>query len=210
MTTVLVFHGTTLEAAESVRENSRLVASRNSHDWLGPGAYFFQEAPFKAWKWACQKVSELNKEGERRHEPAVIRLTLNLDRCFDLLDIVNWSYIKEKHSLLESEGVISRQKPPVLTRWNGDRRHMFLADEVKGRAGANFADCKVMELLVQELRESPGWSPIMVRSAFIEGQEVYENSFFLMSIIFRFVILEKDQLILRLIQVEAGFLICVY
>jgi hypothetical protein len=53
-------------------------ASDNDYDWLGTGIYFFQDAPLRAKQWATQQHPK---------NPAVIRSSIRLENCIDLLDI---------------------------------------------------------------------------------------------------------------------------
>lgn len=80
---VTAFHGTSDTAAERIRREG-FVMSTNRYDWLGDGTYFFQDvAEFPhsalnlAWAWA-------RKEYPGR--PAVIKATIDLVDCMDLLD----------------------------------------------------------------------------------------------------------------------------
>ena len=51
--TVIGFHGTSEDVAESVfLGKSELKISKNAYDWLGHGAYFWENAPERAWQWA--------------------------------------------------------------------------------------------------------------------------------------------------------------
>ncbi|HEU4883856.1 MAG TPA: hypothetical protein VFT45_16470 [Longimicrobium sp.] len=45
------YHGTSAEAARRIL-SSGFEISRNEYDWLGDGAYFFQDAPLRAREWA--------------------------------------------------------------------------------------------------------------------------------------------------------------
>lgn len=71
------FHGTSAEAADRVL-TSGFEISRNEYDWLGDGAYFFQDAPVRGMEWARERF------GERA---AVVGAEIDLDACVDLLDI---------------------------------------------------------------------------------------------------------------------------
>jgi hypothetical protein len=71
------FHGTSAEAARRIL-SSGFEISRNEYDWLGDGAYFFQDAPLRAREWAEQRFGA---------DAAVIGAEIDLEDCIDLLDI---------------------------------------------------------------------------------------------------------------------------
>jgi hypothetical protein len=68
------FHGTSVERAERILAHG-FEASRNDYDWLGDGAYFFQDALGRAREWAQRFGSQA----------AVIGAEIDLDDCLDLL-----------------------------------------------------------------------------------------------------------------------------
>ena len=71
------YHGTSISAVEGIKASGFLPSTR-TWDWLGDGAYFFQDAPMRAWEWAKQ---------QHPSEPAVLCASIRLDGCIDLLDI---------------------------------------------------------------------------------------------------------------------------
>ena len=175
---VRAYHGTTLEAAELIRDVGHMRVTENAHDWLGPGAYFFQEAPYKAWKWAQQKTLEISNSSGKKIEPAVVGVDISLERCFDLLDIHNWREIYQAYQILDKKNALRFQKPPILTRWDGIRRYIFDSEPTADRSGANFRDNIVVKYLMETIKENTDYDTTMIRAAFIEGKEIYENSYF--------------------------------
>ena len=71
------YHGTCEEAAQRILATGFEI-SRNEYDWLGDGAYFFQDAPVRAREWAEQRFGA---------EAAVIGAEIDLAGCIDLLDV---------------------------------------------------------------------------------------------------------------------------
>lgn len=51
------FHGTSAGAAQRILSTGFEI-SRNEYDWLGDGAYFFQDAPVRALEWARQRFGD--------------------------------------------------------------------------------------------------------------------------------------------------------
>ena len=82
---VRAFHGTTESAVDTILDTGQFLPSENSHDWLGTGMYFWQDAPALAWYWAEEKArKQLNER------PAVIGAVLRLSDCMDFLDALRW------------------------------------------------------------------------------------------------------------------------
>lgn len=79
------FHGTSIEAAQRIL-SSGFEVSRNEYDWLGDGAYFFQDAPARALEWARRRFGE---------DAAVVGAEIDLEDCIDLLDI-RWQAVLEQ------------------------------------------------------------------------------------------------------------------
>lgn len=71
------FHGTSVEAAQRILSSGFRI-SRNDYDWLGDGAYFFQDAPARALEWARQRFGD---------QAAVVGAEIDLTEGIDLLDI---------------------------------------------------------------------------------------------------------------------------
>jgi hypothetical protein len=94
---VVAYHGTSGSAARAILAEG-FVVSANRYDWLGDGTYFFQEVegfPHSglehAWAWA------LRQHGA---DPAVLRATIELVDCLDLLDHGWASRLRSVHDAL--------------------------------------------------------------------------------------------------------------
>lgn len=82
------FHGTTLSRANNILTTG-FTPSTNDGDWLGYGAYFFQDAPARARHWAqlqCTSADDV---------PAVISAQINLHRCLDLQDLSDFIRLRD-------------------------------------------------------------------------------------------------------------------
>jgi len=141
------FHGTDKSGSDGIlREGFKI--SRNNYDWLGEGVYFFQDAPVRARKWV-----------EKRNEPTVIGVAINLDGCMDFLD-VSWydtlsKVYKEYKAVCQKKGV----ELPEQSGWNHKR------------------DKIVLDLTVKAL-ETHNYHIRTVRAIFKEGRRVYPRSAF--------------------------------
>lgn len=141
------FHGTSTAAAAEIAR-SGFSASQNEYDWLGDGIYFWQDAPLRARSWAEQRFPG---------EWAVVRATIDLRDCMDLLDPRWHERLRRAHRLLvqrfERLGTrLPRQSP-----------------------GAHRLDRAVVNYLVGELAIE-GVTIRSVRAAFGEGDPLYEDS----------------------------------
>ncbi|MCC6623557.1 MAG: hypothetical protein IT385_20015 [Deltaproteobacteria bacterium] len=138
--TVVAFHGTRRQAAESLVSGEPFGPSQNDDDWLGHGIYFWEYAPQQAWWWA-----------ERRYGPedaAVVGALVRLGSCFDLLDPANIEVLQGAHDELSSE----------IARIGGSLR-----------ANANnhkYLDCRVFNWLFAVVAQG-GWNIESTRAVFV-------------------------------------------
>jgi hypothetical protein len=141
------YHGTSAEAAQRILA-SGFEISRNEYDWLGDGAYFFQDAPARALEWARQRFED---------DAAVIGAEIDLEGCIDLLDVRWHTVIQESHTDLLRRLKASAQPLPRQTR------------------GAHRLDRAVINRTVGVL-ESHGIVVRTVRAAFVEGEPLFPGS----------------------------------
>lgn len=130
----------------SLPPDSRSAATE--YDWLGDGAYFFQDAPARALEWARQRFGA---------DAAVVGAEIDLDGCMDFLDVrwqgeVRLAYTRYR-ATLEQAG----RPLPLQTR------------------GAHRLDRSVINYLVTLLEER-GLHVTSVRAAFGEGEPVFADS----------------------------------
>jgi hypothetical protein len=141
------FHGTSKRAAESIlRDGFKM--SRNDYDWLGDGAYFFQDAPLHAWDWAEEHFGD---------EAAVVGSIIRLENCMDFLDIQWTTVLSEIYDSFLT--LLKRAGLPLPTQTSGAHR----------------LDRGVINYAVGVLSER-GISVRCVRAAFLEGVPIYPNS----------------------------------
>lgn len=141
------FHGTSAAAAERILSGG-FVPSRNEYDWLGDGAYFFQDAPVRAWEWAQQRFGM---------DAAVVGAEIDLADCIDLLDIP-W------------HAELARAYPSY--RAEVKRRGLPLPQQ---SAGAHRLDRGVINYLLDLLNDE-GTTVRCVRAAFAEGDPAFPGS----------------------------------
>jgi hypothetical protein len=140
-------HGTSGAAAAAIlAEGYKL--SRNDYDWLGPGIYFFEEAPKRALDWALVAHTS---------DPAVLESEISLEDCMDLCDI-GW------------ERVLSQCYDELLTRVKDEGLSL-----PRQSSGAHRLDAAVLDLAAAKLTALG--SPVRsIRAAFKEGRAVFPES----------------------------------
>jgi hypothetical protein len=141
------YHWTSVQAAQRIL-SSGFQASRNEYDWLGDGAYFFQDAPARALEWARRRFGD---------DAAVVGAEIDLDDCIDLLDVI-WQQVISRcydryHAMLQDAGL----PLPRQTR------------------GAHRVDRSVMNYVAQTIRRR-GLSVTAVRAVFAEGDPLFPGS----------------------------------
>ncbi len=107
--TLIGHHGTSRQVAEIVLSKG-FRASQNSYDWLGDGAYFWQNAPLRAMEWAVQTFA---------HDAVVIEATIEVRDFINLLDVEWMSWLSEVHDQYLDELKRSGEPLPVQS----DRAH---------------------------------------------------------------------------------------
>jgi hypothetical protein len=141
------FHGTSAEAAQRILA-SGFEISRNEYDWLGDGAYFFQDVEARAMEWARERFGE---------QAAVLGAEIDLGDCMDLLDSRWHDIVRESYAAL-------------VRRLNNAALPL-----PRQTSGAHRLDRGVINRTVAVLEER-GFHVRAVRAAFIEGEPLYPES----------------------------------
>lgn len=89
---VLGFHGCDRTTADAVLHGGKeLKPSTNDYDWLGSGAYFWEQNLERARSWA----QDQQKRG-LIDEPAVIGAVIDFGHCLNLMDSEFISLLREE------------------------------------------------------------------------------------------------------------------
>lgn len=97
---VLGYHGCDREVGESILAgNTNLKPSKNKHDWLGHGIYFWENNPKRAWDWAKFMSTSPAFEG-RVKEPFAIGAAIDLGNCLDLTESESLGLVKTSYNEL--------------------------------------------------------------------------------------------------------------
>jgi hypothetical protein len=158
---ILGFHGCDESVAMKVLTGEvRLKFSVNSYDWLGHGAYFWENSPSRAMEFAFALHS-----GGKIEKPAVIGAVIDLGYCLDLLDYDNLQLLKTGFNTME---LTADKSDFPENRAIGGIGDLLLRD----------LDCAVIEALHKMREISHHLTFDSVRGLFTEGRELYPNAGF--------------------------------
>jgi hypothetical protein len=160
---VLGYHGCDAEVAQKlVNREDELRPSDKKYDWLGPGAYFWESDPLRAFEWA-EEASERGKI----ETPAVIGAIIDLGNCLDLLSRENIELVRQAHRLFLQEQERSGLPIPENRSLKGEPDRIL-----------RFLDRAVIQFL-HEIFNGAGEAAFdSVRGLFPEGEELYPGAGF--------------------------------
>lgn len=180
---VVAYHGTVEEYAFSIVEKKRSpeywLVSDNAYDWLGPGIYFFQDAPLRALLYAEKRADQLRQAKGVDHQPAVIRARFKLGVCLDFLDADTAGYVRFVHALMVADG--HAPELPSQTSFEprtGPRRRLRILEGQYRGAGniLHLLDREVMKYAIEYLNEYENLRIDSIRCAFVDGYPLYSSS----------------------------------
>jgi hypothetical protein len=174
---VLGYHGCDRALAEQVvRREVALEPSDSKYDWVGPGIYFWEADPQRAWEWAVERCNSGAIES-----PGVVGAIIDLRNCLDLLNRTDQDLVRQAHeSLVELYAEAGGKMPENKNAPKGgdkDRR-------------ARALDCDVIKhlhsIMDYEWEDGEGGENAIgaikwfdtVRGMFTEGEELYPGAAF--------------------------------
>jgi hypothetical protein len=179
---VLGFHGCDQSLADKVigQDVPSLDPSENDYDWLGSGAYFWENNYARAMEWAVDMVGR--ERGPNKHVihfPAVIGAVIDLGNCLNFLDQTSIRLAKECYTLFAKECRTLRKKMP---RNVNPKKMAGSQDRIYRRL-----DRAVVEEIHKLVTSSQGMDNPedrmpefdTVRSVFLEGEKIYPHAGFL-------------------------------
>lgn len=164
---ILGFHGCDRAIGEAILAGQKeIVQSRNEYDWLGSGAYFWENSYSRAWDWANFLASNRTPVRRRIKAPFVIGAIVDPGNCLDLSEAGCLEILKERHAkLVHAFADLGLDLPRNEAANSSDD------DLVKRKL-----DCAVINALHQN-RELNGETPFdTVRCPFIEGGPLFDGS----------------------------------
>lgn len=163
-TFVLGYHGCDAETAErAIAGEIDLVESDQSYDWLGPGIYFWESDPQRAFEWALWKV----QNGKYRRA-AVIGAAVDLGNCLDLTLRENLDLLRDAYASFAQHQVTAGVPLPE------NRKAPNSPDEDRL---LRYLDCAVIRHLHKIVADEKSIESFdSVRGMFTEGERVYPGS----------------------------------
>ena len=164
---ILGYHGCDRKVAESILAGAAEVQpSTNAYDWLGSGAYFWENSPARALSWA-KLIASRNRPGPRQIKtPAVVGAIIDPGNCLDLaeessMELVKAAFIGFKCLSEIADTPLPRNEPGHMGDVDLIKRHL---------------DCAVLNFL-HETRAADGLPGFQtIRAPFLEGQPLFSGS----------------------------------
>ena len=165
---VLGFHGCDHSFAAAVISGKKeFTPSQNDYDWLGPGSYFWENNPQRALEFVTHLQGKKRRGKPVIKNPAVIGAVIDLGFCLNLLDSTFLQIVKEGYQTLK-QALHDAGQPMPVNRPPKDSGEILLRD----------LDCAVINAVHAFRAEQKLPKFDTVRSAFIEGDELFPGSTF--------------------------------
>ncbi len=164
----LGFHGCDRSVGERILSGRQkhLKVSTNPYDWLGSGAYFWENDSDRALHWARTVKSHPQHFRQKIHEPFVLGAIIDLGRSLDLTRASCLEEIRAAHEHLTS--LFAATQTPLPTNAAGFSGDLDLVKRHLDCATLNF---------VHQIRadfDKPAYDT--VRSPFTEGRPLYPDA----------------------------------
>lgn len=164
---VLGYHGCDEEIGEEILgSGDHVTPSRNAYDWLGAGAYFWENNPKRALSWAEFLKKHPVIADHKIATPFVIGAIIDLGNCLDLSDAGSLAIIRNGYEQFKTISESAGAQLPA-----NEPAHDEDTDLVK-----RHLDCAVLNF-VHALRDQSNLRPFdTVRGIFTEGGELYPGA----------------------------------
>ena len=162
---VLAYHGCEKKVGEAILAGEHHVArSENVYDWLGHGAYFWENSVRRALSWAEFLKKYPPEPSKKISQPFVIGAIIDLGNCLDLTDAASLTIVRAGYD--EFVRTMRQAGAPLPVNEAAHARDVDLVKRKLDCAVLNF----VHALRVQQKTED---SFDTVRGIFAEGGELY-------------------------------------
>lgn len=163
---ILGYHGCSVDVGETVLSGkANMDGSNQAYDWLGPGVYFWEADPIRAWEWADWKVARQDYQ-----HPFVLGAVIDLGNCLDLMARDSLEVLADAYSSLEA-----------ASKAAGDGRALP-SNQSAGKADDDnllrYLDCAVVRHLHAALADASEPAFDSVRGLFTEGGALFPGSGF--------------------------------
>jgi hypothetical protein len=164
---VLAYHGCDKEIGEAILAGGKeILPSTNNYDWLGSGAYFWENSYSRALSWAKFLKEKPGLSKTKIMTPFVIGAIIDPGNCLDLSEDSSLQILKEAHGRLHSMfSSVGLELPQNEPGFKGDE------DLVKRKL-----DCAVINFLhrLRARRRQTRFDTL--RCPFTEGDYLFNGS----------------------------------
>lgn len=163
---ILGFHGCDEDVGEQVLGGAiqHLRQSENEYDWLGHGAYFWENNPERALQFAHDLQAHPRAGKEPVRKPFVLGAVIYPGNCLNLLESKSLRLVQECYDLLKD--AVAKDGSPMPTNKQ---------DKDTGDLLRRNLDCAVIQTL-HNSGKFPNYDT--VRGVFLEGPQLYPGSGF--------------------------------
>jgi hypothetical protein len=165
---VLGFHGCDLRVRDGIISSPKETVrpSMNVYDWLGSGAYFWENDEKRALEFATYlRDNPPRSTSNRISDPTVLGAVIDPGFCFDLLRRENLVNLREFFDHMVTTASMATLPHNRKLRFSND----FILRDL---------DCHIINEY-RKFRESEGYQPFdSVRGVFWEGNELYPDAGF--------------------------------
>lgn len=164
----LGFHGCDREVGEAILSGSQthLQISTNVYDWLGSGAYFWENDPDRAMQWARHVQKHPQHYRQKIKDPCDLGAVIDLGLCLDLTHSLCLDEVQLAHE--ELTRFLKKMNIPLPVNEAGFEGDLDLVKRHLDCATVNF----VHELRLKMIR--PAFDS--VRCPFTKGQPLYTGA----------------------------------
>ncbi len=156
---VLGYHDCDRKIGEKLLSGSPFKPSANDFDWLGPGVYFWEANPARAYEFATEQKT---RRGTNIRDPFVVGAILDLGLCFELTTKASIDMLRIAHRQL------------IDTAKSGSSALPQNSDDLLRRN----LDCAVIRRVHTILEESGSPRIDSVKGVFTEGGPAYPGAGF--------------------------------
>src|ERR1700733_2753604 len=106
----IAYHGCDENIGRAILDGTaEVIPSANDHDWLGGGAYFWENSYRRAFEWATYLKANPSHATRPVATPFVIGAIINPGNCLDLAEAACLAQVKEAfenlNELIEQAGI---------------------------------------------------------------------------------------------------------
>lgn len=150
---ILGYHGCDKAVADTLLAGTPFKVSRNEYDWLGDGAYFWENDPERGLQWA----QTMQNRGAPITTPSVVGVVIDPGWCLDLTTQASLDVIRKAYDELQI--VVAASGETLIKNQDFWRRE-------RDNAVLNFL-----------YRSMPAPKFQTVRGILTEGKELYEGAY---------------------------------